>query len=191
MSDAMIPGEDASHDAALLALQLKLLVKGSSPDEFSARVTYALENHIPFLERPFANETSISGWVVKQVPLEHGIEVRGMFNALSAGDKSDPHGVASKLVEIMAQAREPLEELKAGSLSEFVGVTTEEAGGRRPSGMQPGGQPGRDRAPLGRGRGRGRGRGESGGNLLKSRRPLTSRTPGWFAFGATGGDGTR
>ena len=62
-TDSMIPGEDASHDAALLALQLKPLAKGSSPDEFSARVTYALENHIPFLERPFANETSISGWV--------------------------------------------------------------------------------------------------------------------------------
>ena len=99
--------------------------------------------------------------MVKQVPLEHGIELRGMFNALSAGDKSDPHGVASKLVEIIAQARGPLDELKAGSLSEFVGVTTEEAGGRRPSGMQPGGQPGRGRLP-GRGRGRGRGRGEAG-----------------------------
>lgn len=68
-------------------------------------------------------------------------------------------------MEIMAQARDPLEELKAGSLSEFVGVPTEEAGGRRPSGMQPGGQPGRNRAPLGKGRGRGgpgRGRGDPG-----------------------------
>ena len=151
-TDSMIPGEDASHDAALLALQLKPLAKGSSPDEFSARVTYAIEKHMPFLERPFANDTAISAWVVKQVPLEHGIEVRGMFNALSAADKMDPHGVASKIVEIMAQARDPLEELKAGSLAEFVGVTTEEAGGRRPSGMQPGGQPDRGRAPLGRGR---------------------------------------
>ena len=78
----MIPGEDASHDAALLALQLKPLAKGSSPDEFSARVTYSIENHMPSLERPFANGTAISAWVVKQVPLEHGIEVRGMFNAL-------------------------------------------------------------------------------------------------------------
>ena len=67
-TNAMIPGEDASHDAALLALQLKPLAKGSSPDEFSARVTYAIENHMPFLERPFANDTAISAWVVKQVP---------------------------------------------------------------------------------------------------------------------------
>ena len=81
-------------------------------------------------DRSFANDTAISAWVVKQVPLEHGIEVRGMFNALGAAEKSDPHGVASKIVEIMAQARDPLEELKAGSLSEFVGVTTEEAGSR-------------------------------------------------------------
>ena len=43
---AMIPGEDASHDAALLALQLKPLLKGSSPDDFSTRMTFALENHI-------------------------------------------------------------------------------------------------------------------------------------------------
>ena len=110
---------------------------------------------MPFLERKVANDTAISAWVVKQVPLDHGIEVRGMFNALGAAEKSDPHGVASKIVEIMAQARDPLEELKAGSLAEFVGVTTDEAGGRRPSGMQPGGQPGRGRAPLGKGRGRG------------------------------------
>ena len=81
-TDSMIPGEDASHDAALLALQLKPLAKGSSPDEFSARVTYALENHMPFLERPFANNTAISGWVVKQVSFEHGIEVRGMFPSM-------------------------------------------------------------------------------------------------------------
>ena len=37
-TDAMIPGEDASHDAALLALQLKPLAKGSSPDELARRV---------------------------------------------------------------------------------------------------------------------------------------------------------
>ena len=56
---AMIPGEDASHDAALLALQLKPFPKGSSPDEFSTRVTFALENHIPYLERPFADDASM------------------------------------------------------------------------------------------------------------------------------------
>ena len=61
---------------------------------------------MPFLERKVANDTAISAWVVKQVPLEHGIEVRGMFNALGAADKADPHGVASKIVEIMAQARD-------------------------------------------------------------------------------------
>ena len=68
---AMIPGEDASHDAALLALQLKPLPKGSSPDEFSTRVTFALENHIPYLERPFADDASISEWLIKQVPLKN------------------------------------------------------------------------------------------------------------------------
>ena len=108
---------------------------------------------MPFLERKVANDTAISAWVVKQVPLDHGIEVRGMFNALGAAEKSDPHGVASKIVEIMAQARDPLEELKAGSLAEFVGLTTtEEPGGRRPSGMQTGDQPGRGQPGRGRAR---------------------------------------
>ena len=83
-------------------------------------MTFALENHIPYLERPFANDASISGWVIKQVPLEHGIEARGMFNSMSAAEKNDPRGVASRIVEIMAQARDPLEELKAGSLSDRV-----------------------------------------------------------------------
>ena len=69
---AMIPGEDASHDAALLALQLKPLLKGSSPDDFSTRMTFALENHIPYLERPFADDAFISRWVIKQVPFGQG-----------------------------------------------------------------------------------------------------------------------
>ena len=80
-----------------------------------------------------------------------------MFDSMNAAEKRDPHGIASRIVEIMAQACDHLVELKAGALSEFVGLTTEEPSGRRPSGVKLGGQLGRSQPGRGRGRGKGRG----------------------------------
>ena len=68
---AMIPGESSSHDAALIALQLKPLPDGSTPDEYSLRVVGALTNHIPYLERPFPSRERMSWWVLQQAPDAH------------------------------------------------------------------------------------------------------------------------
>ena len=58
--------------------------------------------HIPYPERSFADNTSILEWVVTQAPSVHGIEARGMFDSLNVDEKKDPHGVASRIVEIMS-----------------------------------------------------------------------------------------
>ena len=48
-------------------MQLDPLPNNSSPNEFMARVLPALECHIPYLERPFANNMSISEWCSSNV----------------------------------------------------------------------------------------------------------------------------
>ena len=49
-----------------------------------------------------------------------------MWHGLSAADKDDPSLVASKLVDLMAMARDPEEVIKCFSPGgEFVGITTE------------------------------------------------------------------
>ena len=131
---AMIPGESASHDAALIALQLKPLQDGSTPDEYSLRVVGALTNHIPYLERPFPTRERISWWAVQQAPDVHSSEARQMYERLTASEKDNPHGVASRVVELMAKARKPSDILKESALSEFVGIATD-GGGRRPRDM--------------------------------------------------------
>ena len=47
------PGEALDHDAQLMLLQLKPLPDACTPDEFSTRVSTAIENHFPYLERKF------------------------------------------------------------------------------------------------------------------------------------------
>ena len=58
--DAMLRDERVSHEDALVALQHNPLPDNSSSDEFMARVSLALERHIPYLERSFAENTTIS-----------------------------------------------------------------------------------------------------------------------------------
>ena len=71
-------------------LTLKPLPEGSTPEQFSQRVSTALELHLPFLARPYT-QAQIAEWVVKQAPREHGVKVRHMFANLSAEDKIDGH----------------------------------------------------------------------------------------------------
>ena len=50
-SDAQLPGEAANYDAQLLALDLKPLSDDATPDEFSSRVSDAIDNTFPYLKR--------------------------------------------------------------------------------------------------------------------------------------------
>jgi len=151
---AMKPGEENAHEAHLLALSFSPLPPGSTPEQFSLRVTEALENDIPFLSRT-ATEEWISEWVVNQAPREHAIEVRGMYNRLTAAEKKDSHAVAARVVDIIAAAVDPLlalrEGLRRGGVNEFIGLAVD-GPGRRPHGM-------------GSGKGSGRGGGKGSGSV--------------------------
>ena len=83
-------------------MQLNPLPNNSSPDEFMARVSLALECHIPYLERSFASNTSISEWVVAQTPFVYGYAAQVMFDALNVDEKNNPSDVASRIFEIMS-----------------------------------------------------------------------------------------
>jgi hypothetical protein len=151
---AMKPGEENAHEAHLLALSFSPLPPGSTPEQFSLRVTEALENDIPFLSRT-ATEEWISEWVVNQAPREHAIEVRGMYNRLTAAEKKDSHAVAARVVDIIAAAVDPLlalrEGLRRGGVNEFIGLAVD-GPGRRPHGM-------------GSGKGSGKGGGKGSGSV--------------------------
>ena len=181
---AMIPGESATHDAALVALQLKPLPAGATTDEYAKRVVGALTDHIPYLERPFPNREAMSLWVVQQAPDDVATEARLMFEGLTAAQKADPHAVAAAVVDVMAKAKKPLDLLKESALGEFIGTVDDGGGGgRRPAGLrdatQRGGGRGRGRdSDGGRGgrSGGGRGRGVGGGGS-DSERPKGCSTP--------------
>ena len=148
---AMMPGESELHDAHMIALMMKPLGSSATPQEFSQRVLGAIRDHLPYLSRPYATQTDISMWVIKQVPVHHGVEARTLWSTLTVAQKANPSVVASKLVEMMALARDPLELFKSvtgkSSISEFVGIASDESGesggngtsggaGRRPRGLE-------------------------------------------------------
>ena len=134
---AMRPGEHVTHEGHMLALDLSTLPAGATADQFSLRVTTAMEKHIPFLKRKATPEWTAE-WVSQQAPREHRIEVTGMYEALSAAEKADPHLVASKVVDIMSRAVDPAvalrEALREAGASEFIGLATD-GPGRRPGGL--------------------------------------------------------
>ena len=160
---AMKPGEENAHEAHLLALSFSPLPPGSTTEQFSQRVTDALENDIPFLSRK-PTEEWISEWVINQAPREHAIEVRGMYNRLSDAEKKDSHAVAAKVIDIIAAAVDPLLALKEGlrkaGVNEFIGIV--DGPGRRPHGMGSAGK-GSGKGGKGSGSTHGAGAGSSGG----------------------------
>ena len=103
---AMKPGENVSYEGHLLALELSSLPPGATADQFSLRVTTALEKHIPYLKREATPEWTAE-WVSQQAPREHRVEVTQMYDALSATEKTDAHLVASRVIDIMARAVDP------------------------------------------------------------------------------------
>ena len=90
-ADAQLAGEAASYDARIVTYELKKLAADASADEFSARVTDAFDNVIPYLERPFADNTAIGVWVLKQCPDNYAVEARSRYEAMA--DKTDPLNV--------------------------------------------------------------------------------------------------
>ena len=83
-------------------MQLDPLPNNSSGLEFMARVTLAIKYHIPYLERSFESNTSISEWVLAQTPFVHGYAAQLMFDALDVDEKNNPSVVASRISEIMS-----------------------------------------------------------------------------------------
>ncbi len=136
---ASLPGEEASHDAYLTKLDLSPLPKGATAEQFSTRVTFALTQHVPYVRRPFPNDEAISEWVISQAPEEHRARAQDKFDMLTAAEKSDPHGVASMIVNIIARSRTTLDVLKESELREFIGNVDDDSGGRRPPGLGRGG----------------------------------------------------
>ncbi len=136
---ASLPGEEASHDAYLTKLDLSPLPKGATAEQFSTRVTFALTQHVPYVRRPFPNDEAISEWVISQAPEEHRARAQDKFDMLTAAEKSDPHGVASMIVNIIARSRTTLDVLKESELREFIGNVDDDSGGRRPPGLGKGG----------------------------------------------------
>jgi len=94
MQDNVIANEPDDHDMELVALKLKPLSDGATPQEFSARVNRALTLHIPYLSRPFSNPTDIGKWVLQLLPSNHAVDGRADYRLLSAAEKAVPATVA-------------------------------------------------------------------------------------------------
>ena len=102
---SQLPGEALDHDAQLLMLTLKPLADSASADEFSDRVSTAIEKHFPYLERGFDSEEAKGVWVLRQVPLAYGAEARAKYESLSTAEKGSPHAVAAMCIEVIANAK--------------------------------------------------------------------------------------
>ena len=152
-ADAALPGEDNVHDAHFTKLIISPLPNDATPAQFSARVSTAMKYHAPYLSRPFPTPKAFSQWVVQQTPEKHRLRAQDRFDALTAAEQNNAHGVAAMIVKLLAESRPMSAVLKDSDLKEFVGVADDDDGansGRRPSG-------------LGKGKGGGGGGGGGGG----------------------------
>ena len=61
LTTAQLPGEGLDHDAQLMLLSLKPLPDTASADEFSDRVSTAIDKHFPYLERTNALSRTTRG----------------------------------------------------------------------------------------------------------------------------------
>ena len=147
-ADAQLAGEAASYDARLVTYDLKRLPADANADAFSARVTDAFDNVIPYLERGFKDSTAIGAWVLKQCPDNYAPEARTRYEAMSY--KTDPHAVASMIASVISNAQAAKGELVKQTMSEYVGIAADydydgmpillgdeggRGGGRRPGGL--------------------------------------------------------
>ena len=159
---SQLPGESGEHDAFITALELKPLPSKASAQEFAERVSDALTNHVPYMDRPFKDDDALCRFILRQMPAETQTEGRLWRASQPDADRNNSTKVLEGLVKVVALAN-PVQ-LKDGVLKEFIGFTTEE-GGRRPG-----------KGFGGRGRGDG-GRGGRGGRDGGRERPTACSVP--------------
>ena len=70
-----------THDDYLIKLRLTPLPENCEPARFDQRVSEALEQHIPFLSRPFAALKDVSVWIIEQLPSD--LSVHGQWLTVS------------------------------------------------------------------------------------------------------------
>ena len=87
------PGEAISHDDVLMKLRLQPIEDGCTVDEFSSRVNNTMVKHIPFLDRPFTNQSAVSRWVIQQLPPALAVDGRSLVRTLTAAQMADTPGV--------------------------------------------------------------------------------------------------
>ena len=151
-ADAQLAGEAAASDARIVTYDLKRLPADATADAFSARVTDAFDNVIPYLERAFADNTAIGAWVLKQCPENYAVEARSRYAAMA--DKTDPHAVAAMVSDVISTAQSAKGDLVKQAMAEYVGLADDDGaydgmpvllgdeggrGGGRGGGRRPGG----------------------------------------------------
>ena len=154
------PGEAISHDDVLMKLRLQPIEDGCTVDEFSSRVNNTMVKHIPFLDRPFTNQSAISRWVIQQLPPALAVDGRSLVRTLTAAQMADTPGVIEACIDLVSAANDSNKNFK--EITEMIGAAIPggEQHGRRPAGLGKGGGRGGD-SPGGRG-GKGAGAGGKG-----------------------------
>ena len=130
--------EATNHDDFLLKLRFTPLPDNCEAERFEKRVSDAIKNHIPFLDRPFLNTKKQSEWVISQLPASLAADGRRLEDKLTVAQFNDPEYVALECFKIVRKAHIPSIK-KEGGLGEFLGalsdVPTDKPPGRRPPGL--------------------------------------------------------
>ena len=157
------PGEAISHDDVLMKLRLQPMEDGCTVDEFSSRVNNAMVNHIPFLDRPFTNQTAISRWVIQQLPPALAVDGRSLVRTMTVAQMADTPGVVEACIDLVSSANDSNKNFK--EITEMIGAAIPggEQQGRRPAGLGKGGGRGGDSSGGRGGKGAGAGGKGAGG----------------------------
>ena len=173
--------EADAHEDHLTALRLKPLPDGCSSDEFGARVNDALNNHIPFLRRPFpVGDGSLGKWVIAQMPAALAADGRRLAATKTVAELCLGQAIAADCLAIVAAGE--TKSVRDGVLGEFLGIADESSyNGRRPHGLHDGrgrgtSSGGRGGTTGGKGPG-GRGSGGGGSGSGKPRATSCSTPP--------------
>ena len=157
------PGEAISHDDVLMKLRLQPMEDGCTVDEFSSRINNAMVKHIPFLDRPFINQSAISRWVIQQLPPALAVDGRSLVRTMTAAQMADTPGVIEACIDLVSSANDSNKNFK--EITEMIGAAIPggEQQGRRPAGLGKGGGRGGDSSGGRGGKGAGAGGKGAGG----------------------------
>ena len=120
-----------------------------------------LVKHIPFLDRPFTNQSAISRWVIQQLPTALLVDGRSLLRPMTAAQLADTPGVTDVCIDLVSAANDSNKNFK--DVTEMIGAAIPggEQSGRRPAGLGKGGGRGGDSAGAEKG-GKGAGAGGKG-----------------------------